>query len=112
MNKYFILALFGQLLASISQIMLKKSAGKKYTSFIREYLNVLVIGGYILMVVSMLIAIICYGGLGYMNVIVLEPLGYIIVMILSRYIFGEKFDKAKISGMSLIVLGIIVYYIK
>ncbi len=110
MNMFFLLAIFGQLLASISQVMLKKSAQKSYPSFIREYLNILVVGGYLLMVVSMLIAILCYDGLGYMNVIVLEPLGYIIVMFLSRYFFKEKLTANKLGGMALIILGIVVYY--
>ena len=79
-----------ELIASSSQILLKKSAQKHYSSVIREYLNVLVIAGYGMLVISMLLCIICYGGLPYMGVVVMEPLGYIIVMFLGRFVFKDK----------------------
>jgi multidrug transporter EmrE-like cation transporter len=109
-NVYFFLMILAELVAAISQVLLKKSAQKEYPSFIREYLNVLVIGGYGLLVLSMVIGIFCYGGLGYMGVVVMEPLGYIIVMFLSRLVFKEKFTIRKLIGMVLILGGIAVFY--
>ncbi|WP_026657347.1 multidrug ABC transporter [Butyrivibrio sp. AC2005] len=111
MIPFIILALFGQLLASVSQILLKKSSGKEYPGFIRQYLNVLVIGGYGLLVISMLVAIICYGHMPYMYVVIIEPVGYILVMFLSRFIFKEKITKSKIVGMLLILSGILIFYL-
>ena len=109
-NPFFLLMILAELIASTSQILLKKSAQKEYPSFIREYLNVLVIGGYGLLMVSMVISIFCYDGLGYMGVVVMEPLGYIIVMFLSRLVFNEKFTVRKLVGMFLILGGIAVFY--
>ena len=60
-NMFFFLMILAELVAASSQMLLKKSAGKEYPSFIREYLNVLVISGYGLLVVSMIITIVCYG---------------------------------------------------
>ncbi len=111
MTKYVILMLLGQLIASASQILLKISSGKKYDSFIREYLNGFVILGYGMLVISMLISIICYNGLDYMQVVVMEPLGYIIVMFLGRMVFREKITGRKLLGMALILGGIFVYYL-
>ncbi|WP_044913868.1 multidrug ABC transporter [Butyrivibrio sp. WCE2006] len=111
MIPFIVLMLFGQLLASVSQIMLKQSSLKEYPGFIRQYLNVLVIGGYGLLVVSMLVAIICYGHMPYMYVVIIEPVGYILVMFLSRMIFKEKITKNKIWGMILIMAGILVFYL-
>ena len=111
MIKYLILMIMAELIASSSQILLKKSAGRHYSSFLREYLNVLVIAGYGMLAVSMLISIICYGGLGYMNVVVMEPIGYIIVMFLSRIFFKEKITLRKVSGMILLLAGILVFYL-
>ena len=111
MIPFIILALFGQLLASVSQILLKKSSGKDYPSFIRQYLNILVIGGYGLLVVSMLVAIICYGHMPYMYVVIIEPVGYILVMFLSRFVFKEKITTSKIAGMVLILSGILIFYL-
>lgn len=110
MNIYFLLMIVAELIASASQILLKKSAEKEYPSFIREYLNLLVIGGYGMLMVSMVISIFCYDGLGYMGVVVMEPLGYIIVMLLSRLVFKEKFTARKLLGMVLILGGIAVFY--
>ena len=109
-NIFFVLMIVAELIASTSQILLKKSAQKEYPSFIREYLNVLVIGGYALLMLSMVISIFCYDGLGYMGVVVMEPIGYIIVMFLSRLVFKEKFTVRKLIGMVLILGGIAVFY--
>ena len=111
MIKYLILMIIAELIASSSQILLKKSAGRKYSSFLKEYLNILVIAGYGMLAVSMLISIICYGGLGYMNVVVMEPIGYILVMFMSRIVFKEKITPRKICGMILLLAGILVFYL-
>ncbi len=111
MIPFIIFALFGQLLASISQILLKKSSGKEYPGFIRQYLNVLVIGGYGLLVISMLVAIICYGHMPYMYVVIIEPVGYILVMFLGRMVFKEKITRNKVFGMLLILCGILIFYL-
>ncbi len=111
MIPFIMLALFGQLLASVSQILLKKSSGIEYSGFIRQYLNVLVIGGYGLLVISMLVAIICYGHMPYMYVVIIEPVGYILVMFLSRVVFKERITTNKIIGMMLILCGILIFYL-
>ncbi len=110
-NIFFLVMIFVELLASVSQVLLKKSAQKQYPSRIREYLNVLVIGGYGLLVISMVIGIFCYKHLGYMGTVILEPTAYILVMFLSRLVFGEKITTSKIVGMCLIIGGIIVFNI-
>lgn len=110
-NGYFFLAFLSMLIASTSQVLLKLGAQREYPNFIREYLNPFVIGGYGLLVVSMVIAIVCYKGLGYLGTIVLEPISYVIVMILSRIIFREKVTRSKIVGMLLIIAGIAVFYL-
>ncbi len=110
-NIFFLVMIFVELLASVSQVLLKKSAQKEYPSRIREYLNVLVIGGYGLLVLSMVIGIFCYKHLGYMGTVILEPVAYILVMFLSRLIFGEKITTRKIIGMCLIIGGIIIFNI-
>lgn len=96
--------------ASFSQILLKKSAGKTYESVLREYLNPLVIIGYGMMMVSTLLTVAGYEGLEYKNGAVIESLGFVLVMILSRLFFGEKITKKKLLGNSLILLGIIIFY--
>ncbi|MBQ7679293.1 MAG: multidrug ABC transporter [Butyrivibrio sp.] len=111
MSLYIGLMLFAQLLASVSQLLLKKSADKEYGSFLRSYLNLLVIGGYGLLVVSMFLSIVCYGGMPYMYVVIIEPVSYVMVMLLARLFFQEKLTARKLLGMTLILGGILVFYL-
>ena len=99
------------LIASFSQILLKKSAQKTYSSFIREYLNPYVIFGYGMMFVSMFLTIIAYAGMEFTNVQIVEATGYIMVLILSYFFFREKITKRKLLGMLFIFGGIAVYYL-
>lgn len=111
MNSYVILLIASVLIASCSQIILKKSASKEYSSIIREYLNVRVIVGYGMMFISTILTIFAFKGLDYKNGPIIESLGYIFIMFLSRIFLKEKITKKKIIGNSLILLGILVFYI-
>lgn len=111
-NPYVIVMIVSAFIASFSQILLKISAGKKHENVIREYVNPLVIGGYVMLVVSMLLGIVCYKHMDYMQVVILEPIGYIIVMFLSRFFFREKITKRKVLGMLFILAGIIVFNLR
>lgn len=111
MNKYIILLILAVLVSSISQIILKKSASKKYKSVVKEYINPYVIIGYLLMVLSTVLVILGLKGVSYKDEPIIESLGYIFVMILSNKILGEKITKNKIIGNALILFGIFIYYI-
>ena len=108
---YIGLMLVAQLMASVSQLLLKKSADREYSSWIRSYLNVLVVSGYALLVVSMFLSIVSYGGMPYMYVVIIEPVSYILVMLLSRIFFKERLTGRKLMGMTLIMCGILVFYL-
>ena len=110
MNKYVVLLILAVLVSSISQIILKKSASKSYNSVLKEYLNVYVITGYFLMVISTVLVVLGLKGVPYKNEPIIESLGYLFVMILSNRILGEKITKKKILGNGLILLGILIYY--
>ena len=105
-----LLLVLSVVVASLSQILLKKSAEKSYQSLLREYLNPWVISGYGLMVVSTLLTVGGYAGLEYKNGPVIESLGFVLVMLLSRLFFREKITKKKLIGNALILLGIAVFY--
>ncbi|MBQ9926518.1 MAG: EamA family transporter [Lachnospiraceae bacterium] len=111
MSMHMIVLLVSVLIASFSQILLKKSAEKTYSSWLREYLNVYVICGYGMMFVSMFMTIIAYSGMEFTNVQIIEATGYIMVLILSYFFFKEKITKRKLLGMLFIFAGIAVYYL-
>lgn len=111
MNKYVFLLILAVLVSSISQIILKKSSSKTYKSIIKEYLNVYVITGYGLMVLSTVLVVLGLKGVPYKNEPIIESIGYLFVMILSNRLLGEKITKKKVLGNVLILVGIAVYYI-
>ena len=96
MNGYYVLGLLSVTIASFSQILLKKGAMKQYDSFIKEYLNIFVISGYVMMFGSVFLTMIVYRGMDFMNVPVLEAVGYVLVPVLSYLFFKEKLTKKKI----------------
>lgn len=99
------------IVASFSQILLKKSTKKTYSSVIKEYLNLHVILGYGLLICSTLLTIIALKGISFKEAPVIESIGYILILILSRLYFQEKITKRKVLGNAVILLGIIVFYL-
>ena len=108
---YFLMMTGGVLIASISQILLKKSAlaNVDSTSFKAQYINKLVIGGYALLFIAMLIPLYVYRFIELKYGAVIESLGYVFVMILSSLILGEKITKKRLAGNVLIILGIALF---
>ncbi|GFI21539.1 4-amino-4-deoxy-L-arabinose-phosphoundecaprenol flippase subunit ArnE [Lachnospiraceae bacterium] len=96
-------------LASISQVLLKISAGKHYKALMREYLNPYVIGGYGLLLVSMFLTVYAYSGLDYKNGPMIESLGNVFVLVLGYFVFGEKISIRKLAGIVCIMAGIVIF---
>ena len=111
MNLSFGLYVFSVTIASLSQLLLKKSATKKYDSFLREYLNPYVIAGYGLLFLSLFLTVLAFRGMDYKNGPVIESLGYVLVLLLSRIFFGERLTKKKIAGTICILIGIMIFYL-
>lgn len=111
MNGYYALGILSVVIASFSQILLKKGAMKKYDSFIREYLNPYVMTGYAFMFGSVFLTMIVYRGMDFMNVPVLEAVGYVLVPLLSYFFFKESLSRKKVLGIACILAGIFVYYL-
>lgn len=110
MNSYIWFIVLSVLVASFSQILLKKSATKEYPNRIREYLNPYVITGYGMMVVSTVLTVIAYTRVDFKNGPIIESAGYVIVLILSRMFFKEKITTKKFIGTVLIIIGIVIFY--
>ncbi|MCR4651223.1 MAG: multidrug ABC transporter [Lachnospiraceae bacterium] len=111
MNMYYCLAIAGVVIASFSQILLKKGANEDHGSFIRDYLNLPVITGYILMAMTLVLSMLAYRGVPYMNIPVIEAVGFVLVPILSYFFFKEKITLKKSLGIAVIMLGIGIYYL-
>lgn len=111
MNMYYGLVLLGVVVASFAQILLKKGANRVHISLIKDYLNAPVILGYFMMTSAVVLSMIAYRGVSYMNIPVLEGVGFVLVPVLSFVFLGEKFTKNKVLGIIFIFIGIGVYYL-
>lgn len=106
---YAAFALFGVFISGISQVLLKKSAGRQYSSAIREYLNPLVIVAYAMFFGATLLSVYAYKGIPLSMGPILDATGYVYVTIFGITIFHEKLNARRILALVLIILGIVVY---
>lgn len=106
---YSLFLLFGVFISSLSQILLKKSALKKYDSKIKEYLNPYVIIGYSIFFIATFLSIIAYKGIPLSMGPVLETTSYLYITIFGVKIFKEKMNKKKYLALFLIISGIFIY---
>lgn len=106
---YIIVFLISVLLSSVSQVLLKKSAQKKYDNIIAEYMNPMVIFSYSMFIICTLVTLIAYKKIPLSLGAILESSGYIFVNILGMFFLNEKISKGKMKGMLFIILGIIIF---
>lgn len=106
---YSCIMVMGTLISAVSQIMLKKSAKKQYSSKLKEYLNPLVIIAYGLFFGTTFISMYALKAVPLSMAPILEASGYIFVAILSYIFLKEKMTKKQLLGMGLILVGIAVY---
>lgn len=108
---HYFLLIASVTLASVSQILLKKGASREYGTFLKQYLNPWVAGGYFLMFFSVFLTNCGLRALNYLNAPVAESLGYVLVPVLSAVFFREKITLRKSVGIGCIVAGMIIFYI-
>lgn len=108
---YATIFLLGVFLSAVSQVMLKMSAQKTYSSGIKEYLNPFVIIAYAIFFGTTLLTVLAYKKVPLSMGPILESTGYIYVTIFGAIFFHEKINIRKIAGLLLIILGIAVYAI-
>ena len=97
------------LVASVSQILLKISANKTYSSRLQEYMNPYVIVGYGLLFLSTLLTMIALRRVPLSLSPVIESCSYIFVSVMGYFILKERFTKRKLLGLAVILVGILVF---
>ncbi len=103
---FFVLAVFA---SSISQVLMKKSASRKYNNIAKEYLNFLVIFAYGLLLISTFLSLYAYKVIPLSMGPILEATGYLWVALLSWGILGERIKRRKKIGLIIIFIGILIY---
>lgn len=110
--KYYFIVIAGVLACSASQLLLKKSASQKHKNPIAEILNWRVIVAYGIMFVTLVTNIFAMNnGVMLKDMPILEATGYVFVPLLSLLVLGEKLNKKTMLAISLIIAGIIVFYL-
>lgn len=104
----FVLSVF---IASISQILLKKSANNNSDNKLKEYLNKYVIIAYGLLFISTILTMYAYKQLNLSIGVIIESISYIIITVLSYFILKEKITKNKLIGIFMIMIGIAIFSI-
>lgn len=108
---YSLILVLGVFISTVSQILLKKSANKKYGSILKEYMNPTVIGAYAIFFAATFLSIYAYKVVPLSMGPILESSGYFFITILSLVFIHEKPNRKKIIALLIIVLGIVVYSI-
>ena len=103
------LMLFGVLISSLSQVLLKKAADKQYSSRIREYLNLRVIIAYAVFFAATLCTVFAYRVIPLSMGPILESSSYLFVSVFGYLFFHEKLEKKQIMALLLIICGIVVF---
>lgn len=112
MNSFWIavaVMLFSVFIASVAQVLLKKSAGRSYKNWLREYLNIFVITAYGLLLSSTLFTMFALRKIPLSMAPVLEAAGYIFVAVMGYLFLKERFSRRKIAGLALILVGILIF---
>lgn len=108
---YSLIYVFGVIISSIAQLLLKKSADIKYDNKIKEYLNVKTIFAYFIFFSATIFTLFAYKGIPLSLGPILGATEYIFIIILSYIFLKEKISKRKLLGLMMVIIGILVYFI-
>ena len=109
---YYVIVIFSVFAAACAQMLLKKGASIQYATFICQYMNPWVIGGYGIMFASMAVNIYAMSkGVQVKEVSSIEALSYLFVPCLAFLIFREKITWRKAGAIVVIIAGVILFFL-
>lgn len=106
---FYILMIMSACITAFSQIILKKSADRKYKSIFFEYLNPYVLFSYVCYIGVLVLNVFIYTKVDYRFGVVINSMSTVFVMLLSRIVLKEVITKRRIIGNVIIVCGILVF---
>ena len=101
--------LFSNTVAAISQILLKKAAGKTWSVWWRAYINLYVIPAYALFFMTTVFSVLALRYIPLSLSAALGSSGQIFVPLFSYIFLGEKLSRQRFFGMMIIVTGVIIF---
>lgn len=109
---FIILLVLNCIISAFSQVLLKKSSLKNYSSFIRQYLNLYVITGYGLFFLVLIVNIYLLRFIPVtISGAISESLPLVFSFVTGFIFFKEKITKWKLIGGFCIIIGIILILI-
>ena len=109
MNKYIAIWMFSVLISSFSQVLLKIAANKKHESKLKEYLNPIVIVAYGIFFTSTLLTMYALKFVPLTMSPIIESASYIFVPIFGVLMLKEKISKRRLTGMGIMLIGMIIF---
>ena len=110
--QYYMLCVFSVFSAACAQMLLKQGARKQYPSFLRQYLNPWVMGGYAIMGSSLLLNVFCMShGVLIKELGGIESLSYLFVPLLSLLFFKERITWRKAGAIAVIMAWVVVFFL-
>ena len=108
----YLLVVISTLMGAASQMMLKRSAQQRYSSWWREYINIWVISGYTIMVLSLLINLwAIHIGVLAQEVSIIECINYLLIPLGAWWVFKEPITRRKALAIGVIIIGVIVFFL-
>ena len=109
---YIVLVILSVFAAACAQMLLKQGARQNYTPWWRQYLNIWVISGYMVMAGCLVLNIFCMShSVQAKEVSSIESLSYLFVPCLAFLLFKEPITRRKIAAITIIITGIIIFFI-
>jgi len=99
----------GTFIASVSQLLLKRSADLKHNNIAEEYFNPYIIFAYVILLVSTVLTIYAYKFIDLKITPMLDSTGYIFTPLLSFLFLKERITSRMALGIAAIVTGIVIF---
>ncbi len=109
MLSYYLVIVLVVLLSTAAQLLMKKSAASAHKSILFEYLNPVVLFGYLLFLTGTIINlyVLSHVKLAVASALT-ESLTFLFAIIAGRIFFKERLTKRKIIGSAIILLGVMI----
>lgn len=112
MNEYYAAAFMGAFLTAVAQVFLKYGAiRKKNRHFFSKFYNPFSLAGYFTFVIVTLLNLYALQEIRLIDMVYIVPLSFVLVLLGSRFIFGEKLSIRQVVGFFILLFGIVLFNI-
>lgn len=107
----YLFAIAAVIIASASQVLLKKKADKAPKNFLKKFLNGPVILSYALLFLSMMLNSLALRQMEMSILPCITATSFLWIMVLSALFLGEKPTRRKVIGVVMILIGVLVSHL-